>query len=231
MLTTRTEHLSDSVTLHLGDCLDVLPTLARADAVVTDPPYGVDFKYEGHDDAREGYEEWCGAWFDACAKVAPTILLSCGAVNVPMWGRIRPFKWQIAWLKPAAMGRSPVGFCNWEPMLLWGRGVPGSVDVFTAPILPSDELSGHPCPKPLAWGIEAIKRVPSGVILDPFMGSGTTGVAAVKLGQGYIGIEKEPSYFDLSRRRISDALARPDLFIGRPARAERPAELDLTTGR
>ena len=59
-------------------------------------------------------------------------------------------------------------------------------------------------------------------ILDPFMGSGTTGVAAVKMGRRFIGIEIEPKYFDMARRRIADALARPDLFIEPPARA-RPA--------
>lgn len=216
---TRKEVIGNAE-LWLGDCREILPTLGKVDAVVTDPLYGVDFKYDGHDDARDGYEEWCGAWFDACAKVAPTILLSCGAVNVQMWARIRPFKWQIAWLKPAAMGRSPVGFCNWEPMLLWGRGARGSVDVFTAPILPSDELSGHPCPKPLAWGVEAIKRVPSGVILDPFMGSGTTGVACAKLGRRFIGIEIEEKYFSISCRRIEQAYKQPDLFIEQPKKNE-----------
>ena len=69
------------------------------------------------------------------------------------------------------------------------------------------------------------------IILDPFMGSGTTGCAAVQTGRRFIGIEKEPKYFDIARRRISDALARPDFFVDRPACAERPAELDLTTGR
>ena len=68
-------------------------------------------------------------------------------------------------------------------------------------------------------------------ILDPFMGSGTTGVAAVNMGRRFIGIEIEPKYFDIAARRISDALARPDFFVDRPTRAERPAELDLTTGR
>ena len=69
------------------------------------------------------------------------------------------------------------------------------------------------------------------MVLDPFMGSGTTGVAAVKIGRRFTGIEIEPKYFDIARARITDALARPDLFVEQPARAEKPAELDLTTGR
>lgn len=212
-------------TLYLGDCREILAILPEVDAVVTDPPYGVDFKYDGHDDTREGYEEWCLSWFDLCAEVASTILMTPGAVNVPMWAKARPFKWQLAWLKPAAMGRSPVGFCNWEPVLMWGRGVNSSVDVFTAGILPSDEIAGHPCPKPLGWGIEAIKRVPGSSVLDPFMGSGTTGVASVKLGRRYIGIEKVPAYFDIACRRIEAAYAQPDMFVTPPAKPVQDALL------
>lgn len=198
-----------SATLYQGDCLELLPTLPRVGAVVTDPPYGVGFKYESHDDSRDGYEEWCAKWFDMLQ--ADAILLSPGAVNVPMWARIRPFKWQLAWLKPAAMGRSPVGFCNWEPMLLWGKGNGQSVDVFTAPILPSDDVAGHPCPKPLQWAKHCLTRV-DGDVLDPFMGSGTTGVAAVQMGRTYTGIEIEPKYFDIACERIANALRQERLF-------------------
>jgi len=211
----RREQIGDC-TLYLGDCLEILPLLPKVDAVVTDPPYGVGFKYASHDDRRDGYEDWCATWFDACAAKAETILLSPGAVNVPMWARLRPFKWQIAWLKPAAMGRSPVGFCNWEPMLLWGKGSGKSVDVFTAAIRPDDDLSDHPCPKPEAWGIESVKRVPGASVLDPFMGSGTVGVACVKLGRKFIGIEIEPKYFDIACKRIEEAYRQPDMFIEAP---------------
>ncbi len=200
------------ITLYLGDCLEVLPTLSGVDAVVTDPPYGVDFKYESHNDTRDGYEEWCCKWFDECQRISETVLMSCGAVNVAMWARVRPFKWQIAWLKPAAMGRSPVGFCNWEPMLLWGKGVSNSVDVFAAGILPDPALEGHPCPKPTKWGCESIRRVPGKSVLDPFMGSGTTGVACVRGDRTFIGIEKEPKYFDIAVNRIERELFRHPLF-------------------
>ena len=210
---TRREETIGAARLILGDCRDILPTLPRVDAVVTDPPYGVGFKYEGHDDTREGYEEWCCEWFDLCDAITSTILMSPGAVNVPMWARMRPFKWQIAWLKPAAMGRSPLGFCNWEPMLLWGKGVSNSVDVFTAAILPDSDVDGHPCPKPVKWGKECLARVPGNLVCDPFMGSGTTGVAAVQMGRKFIGIEREPKYFDIACKRIEDAQRQGDMFI------------------
>lgn len=199
--------------LYRADCLEVLPTLDKVDAVVTDPPYGVNFQYDGHDDTRVGYETWCCKWFDECARISDgNILMACGAVNVTMWARVRPFKWQIAWLKPAAMGRSPVGFCNWEPMLLWGRGSGKSVDVFTAPIIPDAALDGHPCPKPELWGVESIKRVCGKSVLDPFLGSGTVGTACVHAGRPFVGIEKNPAYFDIACKRIQDAIDGNALF-------------------
>ena len=223
----RREVIGDC-TLYLGDCLEVIPTI-DFEAVIADPPYGVDFKYASHDDTTNGYEEWCLKWFDACDDVAETIFISPGIPNVAMWGRLRPFKWQVAWIKPAAMGRSPVGFCNWEPMLLWGKGVSNSVDVFRAPIIPDKDLEGHPCPKPLMWGIEMIKRVPGSTILDPFMGSGTTGVACVKLGRKFIGIEIDEGYFDIACKRIEEAYRQPDFFVERPAPAEQ-TEFNMQTG-
>jgi hypothetical protein len=188
-----------------ADCLAVLPLLeaGSVDAVVTDPPYGVGFQYSTYDDKRDGYEAWCQSWFDECSRVSGgNVLMACGAVNVPMWARIRPFKWLIAWLKPAAMGRSPVGFCNWEPMPLWGMGRGNSVDVFVAGIVPDTDLEGHPCPKPLQWGIESVRRVRGASILDPFMGSGTTGVACIRTGRRFIGIELDPGYYRTACDRI-----------------------------
>ena len=143
--------------------------------------------------------------------------MACGAVNVPMWASIEPFKWQIAWLKPAAMGRSPVGFCNWEPMLLWGSTKQtGAVDCFRASIIPDDSLSGHPCPKPFLWGVKSVGcvSVEGETVLDPFMGSGTTGVACLRTGRKFIGIEKEPKYFDIACKRIQAELDRSALFAG-----------------
>ena len=80
---------------------------------------------------------------------------------------------------------------------------------------------GHPCPRPLNGTKHLLDALSEkgDIILDPFMGSGTTGVAAVKLGRRFIGIEIEPKYFDIARRRITQALAQPDLFIEAPKRA------------
>ncbi len=88
--------------------------------------------------------------------------------------------------------------------------------------IPSVKGQEHPCPYPIDLVCPLIRAScpPDGVTLDPFMGSGTTGVAAVKLGRKFIGIEIEPKYFDIACRRISDALKQPDLFIEQPKTAK-----------
>lgn len=80
------------------------------------------------------------------------------------------------------------------------------------------EANGHPCPKPLGWMTWLVELAsnPWEIVLDPFMGSGTTGVACVKLGRRFIGIEIEPKYFDIACKRIEAACAQPDLFIETP---------------
>jgi DNA modification methylase len=129
---------------------------------------------------------------------------------------------------PGAAGCDRWGFgCN-NPILYYGtcpytataRGSrPNSFASYSAnPYQDSERDIAHPCPKPLVWMCWLVKRasLDSETILDPFMGSGTTGVAAVKLGRKFIGIEIEPKYFDIACRRISDALKQPDLFIASP---------------
>ena len=191
-------------TLYHGDCLEVLPTLeaGSVDAVVTDPPYGIGFKYSSHDDSREFYEDWCVRWFAALPE-APK-LISCGHANVGMWHCLCRYDWMMAWHKPAAMGRCWVGFNNWEPVLVWGRLPRQCADVFTAQILPDPSLDGHPCPKPIAWGVECVARASDEgkTILDPFLGSGTTGVACVKTNRRFIGVEIDERYCEIAAKRI-----------------------------
>ncbi len=80
------------------------------------------------------------------------------------------------------------------------------------------EKNGHPCPKPIKSWQKLVNRVSrkGETILDPFMGSGTTGVACAKLGRKFIGIEIEPKYFDIACERIQKAYDQPDLFVEPP---------------
>jgi DNA modification methylase len=256
MLTTRTEILADGVTLHMGDCREILPTLARADAIVTDPPYGItDHEWDKVVPAQ--------VWMRAPAVCFSAEPYSTELINsAPI-----PFKYDLVWAKNTVTnlenseirpGRAHeriliFGSLPYTPQkrrrtreemsrlnatqrsyMEWAH--PGSVLVFDAINNRHSERTEHPSQKPedlLRWLLETY-TLPMQIVLDPFMGSGTTGVAAARLGRRFVGIESEPKYFDIAARRIADALARPDLFIETPARAgpaETPAELDFATGR
>jgi site-specific DNA-methyltransferase (adenine-specific) len=205
---------SGNIRLYCGDCLEILPTLeaGSVDACVTDPPYGVGFKYSSHDDKRDGYEDWCKRWFDELKRIAETIAITCGQANVSQWSKVEPPRWWLAWWKPAAMGRCVVGFNNWEPIALYGKAPKGTCDVIRATIKPSEDVMGHPCPKPVEWAEKQVSMFvcEGSTILDPFMGSGTTGVACVKTGRKFIGIELDRGYFDIAVKRIEKAIAERD---------------------
>jgi len=202
--------IGDAVLYH-GDCLEILPTLGEVDAVVTDPPYGVGFVYESHDDDPEKYQAWRDKWFSELRRHSALLAISCGVANIQNWAKS---DWIMCWHKPASMGRCKVGFNNWEPVLIYGKP-PGQIaDVFKAVIKPDASLDGHPCPKPLQWGMELVSKMTkvNGAVLDPFMGSGTTGVACANLGRKFIGIEIERKYFDIACERIEAAYAQGRLF-------------------
>lgn len=208
-LSVRCEQLSDDAVLYLGDALEVLPTLEAGsiDAVVTDPPYNVGFGYASTNDQRDDYAEWCAAWFAHLKRIARgPVVLTPGVVNVALWCGIEPPRWILCWWKPAAMSRSPVGFCNWEPALLYGKPLKrNGCDVIRAPIKPDRDMDGHPCPKPLQWGVGFVDLLtkPAMTVLDPFMGSGTTGIACARTGRKFVGVEIDPGYFDIARVRIA----------------------------
>jgi DNA modification methylase len=217
MASQRIEHLAEGVTLYLGDCRDVLPTLGKVDAVVTDPPYGLgDWNNRGTNAGRPFDSDATQEW-----DVAPSV------AEISLLREIS--KYQIFWGANYFLDALP----RTKQMFIWNKGIRGmhfndceiawcsqfreASRVFD--FSPSSQTKEHPTQKPLPLMEWCIGRLPKDAetIIDPFMGSGTTGVAAVKLGRQFIGIEREPKYFDIAVRRISDALARPDLFIAPPA--------------
>lgn len=235
----RVEHLAEGVTLHLGDCRAILPTLGRVDAVVTDPPYGIAAKVSQDNKTIIGDESVAVRDF-ALGAVDWRAAIVFGSWKAPRPDDVLA---TLIWSKGIHVGMGDLAFpwkLTHEDIYVLGdkaafRGHRGeSVIVCPAlyPNLPDanakrGEPIQHPTQKPIALLCELIEKVEARTILDPFMGSGTTGVAAVRLGRKFIGIEIEPKYFDIACRRIDDALARPDLFIEKPARAEKPAELQF----
>ncbi len=208
------------IDLRCGKAEDVLPTLADGsiDAVVTDPPYNVGLEYSGLiDDSRGDYAEWCRTWFAELRRVCSgPISISIGQSNLSLWARIAPPDWWLAWWKPAAMGRCPVGFNNWEPIALYGRPVKAVCDVIRATIRPDKSLEGHPCPKPLEWAVKQIEMLtlPGQTVLDPFIGSGTVALACYQLGRCCVGIEQSPDYIAIAQRRLDAARSATPLLTG-----------------
>jgi DNA modification methylase len=211
MTAHREETLADGVRLILGDCRDILPTLGKVDAVVTDPPYGIGINKSNRLSISRGHGG--ENWDDEAADVSWIVPMGVPSI---VWGGnyfdLPPTRAPLVWDKNNA-GRDFADFeMAWTNLDMVARRI-----VFRPMNMDGGKV--HPTQKPIEVMRWCVGWLPDDAqtILDPFMGSGTTGVAAVKLGRQFIGIEREPKYFDIACRRISDALARPDLFIAPPA--------------
>jgi hypothetical protein len=222
----RVEHLAEGIELHLGDCRDVIPTLGKVDAVVTDPPYGVEYSYLSFDDTEKAIIELIDGWLPDCRRLANVVAFSTGRLT--QWLYPRP-SWILGWATRSGQGNTPWGFpCYW-PILVYGkdpylsRSLGSRPDTFFPLAVDIEEID-HPCPKPLnvwRWFVDRVSV--SGTIFDPFMGSGTTGVACVQLERRFIGIELEEKYFDIACHRIDRELRKPSFFTSKPKRIARPA--------
>jgi site-specific DNA-methyltransferase (adenine-specific) len=206
----RVEIIGDC-TLILGDCLEILPTLGKVDAVVTDPPYGIGFGAK-HTKWSANRGVVLGDWDAQAPDISP--LLEMGSDQI-IWGGERfnlpVTRGWLTWAKPDAVP----SFASTE--FAWtSRDRPARHFVYSISATNAERV-GHPTQKPLALMEWCLGFLPDAhLILDPFMGSGTTGVACVKAGKKFIGIEREPSYFDIACKRISDAYKQGDMFIERP---------------
>jgi site-specific DNA-methyltransferase (adenine-specific)/modification methylase len=199
----RKETIAEGVTLYCADCREVLPTLGKIDAVVTDPPYP-DYHIEA----------FRAAAFDA------SIISSIGGHQFIFWSPRADFPLDYSaihiWHKTGSTFASyeRIFERNGGKFCLVFEGNPISNNVMAQ--FAHDKWFDHPSQKPVSLLRSLIHRTEGRMILDPFMGSGTTGVAAVKLGRKFIGIEIESKYFDIACRRIDEALKQPDMFIEQP---------------
>lgn len=203
----RTEVIGNA-TLHLGDCYELLPELRQVDAVVTDPPYGIGFAAQPTKWQRRAGQA-PEKWDDEPAHRLGEIL-ALGWLQA-VWGgnyySLPPSRGWLSWFKPDA----PPSMASFE--LCWTNVDQNARQILYSIGATNAERVGHPTQKPLAvmeWTLHQIRA--SGVILDPFMGSGTTGVACANLGHRFIGIEVEPKYFDIACERISAAHSQGRLF-------------------
>lgn len=218
-MTYRVEHLAEGVTVYCGDNREIIGDVCASAVVITDPPYGVEFRGQAWDKDVPELAVRLPEMFDKAAIIMGT---------TAAWQFPEP-KWVACWARPASSSRSKIGgFSHWSPILLYGP-LTMSVDFRSWHAIANayEKGFGHPSPKPLCvmqWLVDEL-TLADDLVLDPYMGSGTTGVAAVRLGRPFIGIEREPAYFDLACKRIEDELRRPRLFAERSAPAVQEALL------
>ena len=207
-----------NATLYLGDCMDILPTLPKVDAVITDPPYGIN---ENHKKVASraklaAYRDY--GEFDWDKKPPEESLINAirekskfQAFFGGNYFALPPSSCWLVWDK--LNGDNDFADCElaWTN---WPKAVRRLQWRWNGMIRQGNEDLFHPTQKPLGvmkWVIELCPKADT--ILDPFMGSGTTGVAAVQMGRKFIGIEREPKYFEIACKRIEDAQRQVDMFV------------------
>ncbi len=190
---------ADGIRIFCGDCREVLPTLGKVDAVITDPPYGVGFR-------SSEWDSEVPSWWLPLARVASPVVVFTTAPTT-LWDYPRP-DWILCWVRHAAQSRTNYGaFNHWTPVLVYGSGT-WNPDLITINGMTSGQANkgiNHPSPKPekLSRWLISGSSSSGDLILDPFMGSGTTLVAAKNLGRRAIGIEIEERYCEIAAKRLA----------------------------
>jgi site-specific DNA-methyltransferase (adenine-specific)/modification methylase len=220
----RKEIIGNAV-LYLGDCRDILPTLPKVDAVITDPPYGIKRDrgmggggWDSTGRYRRQPKKYEGGW-DGDVPAADLLRQVIAAADVAViWGGNyfaldRGGKW-LVWNKEQVMPSYS------DAELAWTNADGESVKLFTLHCNKARmEMGMHPTQKPVSlmqWSMDQAKVPAAATVLDPFMGSASSGVAALKSGRRFIGIEREVKYFDIACRRIDDAQRMTDMFAHEP---------------
>ncbi len=212
----KREVLADGIELYLGDCREILPTLSQFDALVTDPPYGIAKLWASEQKGKNGKSRlWNGEdkWDAETAPDAVNLARSLAKFSI-IWGGnyydLPPSRGYLVWDKMQEFSNadSELAWCS------WGQ-TPRTFRYARAQL--ASEGKEHPTQKPLPlmkWCLGFLPQCNS--FLDPFMGSGTTGVAAAQQGKQFTGIERETKYFDVACKRIEAAISAPDMFIDAP---------------
>lgn len=253
-MSVRVEHIGDA-TLYLGDCLEIIPTLEKVDAVVTDPPYssGGQFRgdrtqktstkyvqtdsvfttrdeFAGDNRDQRAFLAWSSMWFAKLLQISNDGATLCAFTD---WRQLPTMTdavqcggwvWRniVTWWKPGIRMQRGRFSSSAEYLIYASHGVPiegerSPQNVLSfAPV--GGEDKGHIAEKPIQL-LETIVGItlPGATIIDPFMGSGTTGAACANLGRRFIGIEIEPRYFDIACKRIEQAQRQGDFLRAAPA--------------
>jgi site-specific DNA-methyltransferase (adenine-specific) len=227
------------VTLYHGDCLDVLPTLGvnSIDAVITDPPWGINGG-SGQVNLERGKGNYDSLHFEDTSQYINDVVIKCikylisicecvivmpGASNMCMYPQPDSFG---CFYQPAAIGMQTFGLMDASPIFYYGKNATRKnfMKRCSYHLTERPEKNGHPCVKPIKVWMKIVENntLPGQLILDPFAGSGTTPVAAIRTGRRCIAIELEERYCEIAAKRIERELLQPRLFV--PEAAEPEAE-------
>ena len=224
----RVEHIGRA-TLYCGDSRDLIDALENVDAVVTDPPYGVGYEgsstkdggrsdggYASFDDTPDNIKSLIVPIVAKCIERFPRLCMTPGPASMFFYPIPRAVG---AIYYPSGANSGPWGFVCSQPIFYYGKdpylakGLGRRANSFEAHR--AAEKNGHPCPKPIdqmKWLVNRASMAGE-TVFDPFLGSGTTGVACVQMDRDFIGCEIEQKYFDIACRRIEQAQRQGDLFI------------------
>ena len=220
---TIIEHPSGiTATLYCGDCREILPTIGKVDAVVTDPPYGIGFAAQPTTGGRKRGQRKLD-WDNKAPHDIVNMLCSLSD-KCAIWGgnyfALDCSRGWLVWAKPDSPPSMSSGELCWTNIDMNLRIIEQSIAAT------NKERVGHPTQKPIrvmSWTMDQIGCKPGHTILDPFMGSGTTGVACMRTGRNFIGIEIDPDYYAIAVERIRKETE--GLLFTEPAKPKQQAML------
>jgi site-specific DNA-methyltransferase (adenine-specific) len=203
---------ADGITIYHGDCREILPTFPDKsfDLMLTDPPFnaGRDFANDSMSDAE--WAEFCKWTAYSCSRVSRSAVVEVGKNDSEMWRNFDNYlgqRWVICLNYTNSMRQGAVGFSNWGMAVWFGSGKCYSryMDRIDAPLENTIGQFSHPSPKCVRHYSRLLEMfsLPTHSILDPFMGSGTTLVAAKQLGRNAVGIEIEEKYCEIAVKRLA----------------------------
>ena len=228
----KKEQLADNVTLFCGDARDVIPLLGRLDktALVSDPPYGIEDLVTGYGRTYVGITHRKIANdknLDVTSEVFALLrkqlrnawlasFYSC-RISAKFFEAMKDFEYfgEVIWDKRAPGFGAQIRYQH-ENVAFFKIGKPkelnDTMSVISYATMKGENKSDHPHEKPHQVMLNIVGAVPGGVVIDPFMGTGSTGAAAVQLKRGFIGIEVDPKHFDIARKKIGAAIKQPMAF-------------------
>lgn len=226
-MTPWKQRIIGNATLILGNALDLLPHLPDVDAVITDPPYGIDGGSGGDAKAfKKGHYQMTG-WADTPEYIETVVVPAFKlALSKAKRGAVTPGR-RCAHLYPqtddiggfflpASASHGKWGFGTIDPILYYGKDPRAGIGAFPSGTVITEpaKVEGHPAAKSgqaMRWLVHKV-ALEGELVLDPFMGSGSTGVACMAINRRFIGIEREEHYFELACERIENSLRQERLF-------------------